>query len=156
MKKIIYILVIITVATTSFANLVSASTSNQTIQTNNNQDQDKYKIVYLYRKDLNWKPISNAPLGIIGYRDQNFVFVGIKLSNLDSYTLINYVDPWPGRVSCLGSNYPDAKGNIIISGKGSIKAYGKMWLVWSGDVDCQRGFMTKFNQSKYLFENNLI
>jgi hypothetical protein len=114
----------------------------------------------------------------------NFSFEGKKLLPKKDYTLIYYPDPWPGSgLICLGSGTSNRAGNIAIHGKvetgtslpaewdGNYKpvpdsksgAVGaKIWLVLSGDVDCDgtppnvKPSMIGWTPAAYLFEYNLI
>jgi len=95
-----------------------------------------------------------------------FVFNGHGLDAGVEYTLIYYPDPWPGTgLICLGRGTANEGGNVHIrapvdTGDLPIDAdendAAKIWLVLSGDVDCDDQNMTGWNPTEYLFEYDLI
>ncbi len=146
----LFIFVAIALYATFHIEPLSASDSGFTIKTNT------YSLLNMYQKDFDWNPIKNGSWGITGFRNDSFIFVGYKLEPHTLYTLINYVDPWPGSVICLKEGATYENGTLILLGSKNLSGSGKIWLVPSDNVDCSKGIMTQFNQSHILFENRLI
>ncbi len=111
----------------------------------------------------------------------DFVFNGHGLPVGQLRTLIYYPDPWPGEgLICLGSGVVDAGGNIHIAASvdtGDLPIVGddnagptpplvpgypggetgaKIFLVPSGDVDCDAQEMIGWTESANLYEGALI
>jgi len=100
----------------------------------------------------------------------DFVFNGHGLNAGEDYTLIYYPDPWPGNgLMCLGSStLADVYGNVSVEAAietntdlpavydDNYPDGAKIWLVKSGDVDCEAKKMIGWNPEKYLFEYDLI
>lgn len=126
--------------------------------------------LYLYEKDpATWEIVPGGAWGKMAYDLSgptfDFVFNGHGLGAGD-YTLIYYPDPWPGSgLICLGSTAADEYGNVHIAGAvdtGDLPASidqndgAKIWLVVSGDVDCDTARMVGWHPTEYLFEYDLI
>lgn len=132
--------------------------------------------LYFYEKDPSeWTIVEEGAWGKMTYQTSgmyfNFVFNGHGLVPDNEYTLIYYPDPWPGAgLICLGAGVAvlneDGYGDVHI--KGAVETCGdlpmegdenkgaKIWLVLSGDVDCNERQMTGWNPTDYLFEHVLI
>jgi len=128
--------------------------------------------LYLYEKEEDgWSIVEGGAWGLLEYNLSgetfDFEFKGHGLEQGYEYTLIYYPDPWPGDgLICLGSGTADG-GKVHIEGlkdTGDLPAVNddnypegaKIWLVLTGDVDCEGNEMTGWNPEEYLFENNLI
>ncbi|AGA90218.1 hypothetical protein Thimo_1426 [Thioflavicoccus mobilis 8321] len=112
-----------------------------------------------------------------------YVLFGKGLERFQKYTLIYYQNPWGNPVTCLGKDMANWWGMVYMRGDvetGSIPKYGaapetgdanaydssdetgngltgaKIWLVPSGDVDCEGQAMTGWNPSSILFEYDPI
>ncbi len=138
--------------------------------------------LYLAEKDpTNFQVVPGGAWGKLVYRRSgrtfDYVFNGHKLDAGIAYTLLYYPDPWPGSgAKCLGSGVADADGNIHIQGTpdtGSLPIPGdlnaapettteppntgaKIWLVLTGDVNCNGAGMITWHPTEYLFEMQLI
>ncbi len=130
--------------------------------------------LYLYEKDPStWEIVEDGAWGKMTYQTSgmyfSFVFNGHGLVPDSEYTLIYYPDPWPGKgLICLGTGIVNEEGNVHI--KGAVETCGdlpmksddnylygaKIWLVLSGDVDCDGRAMIGWNPTDYLFEHVLI
>jgi len=126
--------------------------------------------LYLYEKDPDtWEIVEDGAWGKMKYNlagsTFDFVFNGHGLEPGYEYTLIYYLDPWPGNgLICLGDGTANGDGNVHIMDSvdtGDLPASGdeddgaKIWLVLSNDVDCGVK-MIGWNPTEYLFEHNLI
>jgi hypothetical protein len=127
--------------------------------------------LYLYEKDNDsWKIVEDGAWGKMKYNlsgeTLDFVFNGHNLDAGVDYTLIYYPNPWPGNgLICLGSGTVNEDGNIHIKNSvdtgdmpiaGDINNGAKIWLVLSGDVDCDGQVMVGWHGTEYLFEDDLI
>jgi len=133
--------------------------------------------LYLREKDPNtWEIIDGGAWGKMKYNLSgstfDFVFNGHGLEVGDEYTLIYYPDPWPGDdLICLGSRIANEDGDVHIMGRvdtgdlptdedANYPTGAKIWLVLSGDVQCQENedgpHMIGWNPTEYLFEYDLI
>jgi len=127
--------------------------------------------LYLYEKNpTDWAIVAGGAWGKMKYNlsgaEFEFVFNGHGLQPGYYYNLIYYPDPWPGTgLICLGQGLVNDYGDIHIMGSvdtGDLPAPGddndgaKIWLVLSGDLDCQNAFMGGWNPTEYLFEYDLI
>jgi len=129
--------------------------------------------LYLFEKDpVTWEIVEDGAWGKMKYNlsgsEFDFVFNGHGLEANTDYTLIYYPDPWPGNgLICLGSGTANDEGNAHIMGSedtGDLPAEdddncpdgAKVWLVLSGDVDCDAEKMIGWNPTEYLFEYDLI
>ena len=127
--------------------------------------------LYLREKDpTTWDIVEDGAWGKMKYHLSgpmfDFVFNGHGLEPGSDYTLIYYPDPWPGaRLICLGSGIANEEGNVHIMGNvdtGDLPASldtnpgAKIWLVLSGDVDCESQKMVGWTPAEYLFEYDLI
>jgi hypothetical protein len=129
--------------------------------------------LYLFEKDPDtWEVVEGGAWGKMKYNLQgeefDIVFNGHGLESGQSYTLIYYPDPWPGNgLICLGEGTANGDGNVHIKDKvdtGDMPADGddnfscgaKIWLVLSGDVECDNQNMIGWQPEEYLFEYNLI
>lgn len=121
-----------------------------------NKGKSEVNHLYLYEKDqTSWDVVEDGAWGKLTYKTDDFVFNGHKLLPETDYALVRYLDPWPGKVTCLGSGMSDKDGNVHIAG--DWKDGGpKVWLVLSADVDCGSGKLTGWHGSEYLFEYNTI
>src|SRR3989344_19741 len=112
--------------------------------------------LYLYEKDANWNAVEGGAWGKMTFGDEFFVFNGHELTPGEEYSLINYVDPWPGTTSALlASGTADADGNIHLSGDLTSVLSGKVWLVLSSDFTEGTG-MTGWHPAENLFEYKVI
>ncbi len=142
--------------------------------------------LYLYEKsEADWSVVEDGAWGKMKYRLSGptfrFVFNGKKLIPGEEYTLIYYVDPWPGTgLICLGTGTANEGGNVHINEAAPVgtdlpidedlnnpNAPGhddcdtdstcidgaKIWLVLSSDVDCDGQEMIGWNPAEYLFED---
>ena len=127
--------------------------------------------LYLYEKDnASWEIVEDGAWGKMKYNlsgeTLDFVFNGHELEPGTDYTLIYYPDPWPGDgLICLGNGIVNDEGDIHIKGsvdtgdlpiEGDTNPGAKIWLVLSGDVDCEAQTMIGWNGTEYLFEYDLI
>lgn len=129
--------------------------------------------LYLREKDPStWEIIADGAWGKMKYNlsgpEFDFVFNGHGLEPGMDYTLIYYPDSWPGTgLICLGSGAADEDGNVHIKASmdtGDMPAENddnypdgaKIWLVLSGDVDCENAEMVGWTPDEYLFEHDLI
>lgn len=129
--------------------------------------------LYLFEKNPDtWEVVDGGAWGKMKYNLQgnefDFIFNGHGVESGQSYTLIYYPDPWPGDgLICLGEGTANGSGNVHIKNKidtGDLPAEGdenlscgaKIWLVLSGDVDCENQEMVGWQPEEYLFEYNLI
>jgi hypothetical protein len=129
--------------------------------------------LYLYEKNPStWVIIQGGARGEMQYISAgptfDFVFDGKKLNPGANYTLIYYPDPWPGTgLICLAAGTAKRGGNIHLAGSVELNSDlpiatdlnspgAKIWLVLSGDVDCEGQEMVGWNPTEYLFENKLI
>jgi hypothetical protein len=127
--------------------------------------------LYLREKDpVTWEMVDDGAWGKMKYNlsgpEFDFVFNGHGLEPEGEYTLIYYPDPWPGTgLICLGSGVADEDGNVHIKESvdtGDMPAESdenegaKIWLVLSGDVDCDDPQMVGWQPEEYLFEYGLI
>ena len=111
--------------------------------------------LYLYEKNPDWSIAEDGAWGKMTFGTESFVFNGHKLTPGGAYSLINYVDPWPGSASVLlSSGIADAYGDIHLSGDATDLS-GKVWLVLSSDFTEGTG-MIGWHQAEYLFEYNVI
>lgn len=172
MKKI-KILSLAVLSLTLVAAFQIAAAANK-YQGSNDESQKPVQQLALYEKDpATWEIIDGGALGKLNYfvEEGKFGFGAHKLDAGLSYTLIYYPDPWPGNgLKCLGSGTTDGIGDINIKGTfdfTSIPIEGdenypgaKIWLVLTGDVDCEgtdgSTNMIAWQPAEYLFENNLI
>ena len=127
--------------------------------------------LYLREKDpTTWEIVEDGAWGKMTYNlsgpEFDFVFNGHGLNPGEEYTLIYYPDPWPGTgLICLGSGAANEGADVHIKGSvdtGDMPAEGdenegaKIWLVLSGDVDCDAAQMVGWQPEEYLFEYDLI
>ena len=120
--------------------------------------------LYLYEKDaVTWDIVEDGAWGKMKYNmsgdEFDFVFNGHGLEPGADYTLIYYPDPWPGTgLICLGSGTVNEEGDVHIaeSVETGDLTDAKIWLVLSGDVDCDGVQMIGWNPTEYLFEYDLI
>ncbi len=118
--------------------------------------QGKASQLYLYEKDVNWQPVIGGAWGKLTFKSSGFVFNGHGLIAGNDYSLINYVDLWPGTpATCLANGIANSDGNLHLSGPADLNGLGKIWLILSSDVTCGTG-MTGWNPSEYLFEYKMI
>lgn len=113
--------------------------------------------LYLYEKDpITWIIVDDGAWGKVTFKASGFVFNGHGLVPGMSYTLINYVDPWPGTpATFLAGGTANSDGDLHLAGSANLAGSGKIWLVLSNDVNCGVG-MTGWNPTEYLFEYDLI
>ena len=123
--------------------------------------------VELWEKDGSWDIIEDGAWGKLKYNLEgptfDFVFNGHGLEPGTGYTLIyygneEYNDVWPW-ATCLASGVVNEEGDIHLAGSfdfGYDLTGAKIWLVLSGDVDCDAGKMTGWNPTEYLFEYDVI
>lgn len=125
-----------------------------------------YATLALYEKNPeDWSVVEEGAYGRLKYMTEDqpyqnrrlFLFQARGLEPDTDYTLIRYMDPWPGYpVACLGEATSNSRGAIPVL-RGEMMAGGpKVWLVLSSDVDCDAQQMVGWNPTEYLFENNLI
>ena len=117
--------------------------------------------------DPNWQLIYGGANGTLTYgvKDKTFkgTFTASGLAAGTSYSLIHYVDPWPGNgagsVGLLSSGVTDGSGNLALNFDDELGANitnGKVWLVRSSDYNAGTKSMIAWNQANYLFETGLI
>ena len=121
------------------------------------------KVLVLDNKDGNWDPINDGVRGLLTFMspystfDYDLEVTGLTPST--SYSLINYVDPWPATGSTIiGVPFmTDGSGNATVSGDvelGMDLTNAKIWVIpsahWNGTQ------MTAWTPSMYLFEQNLV
>ena len=124
--------------------------------------------LYLYEKNETWEIVDGGAWGKMKFNlegpEFDFVFNGHELEPNTDYTLIYYANPWPGTGGCdIASGTSNKGGNIHLADSVDIGTIpvdadenegAKIWLVLADDYDGDK--MTDWDQSEYLFENNLI
>ena len=117
--------------------------------------------LYLYEKvpTGEWPIVDGGAWGKLKHNlsgsELDVVFNGHGLVAGQAYSLITYVDPWPGTVEVFGTATANGEGNVHIKGSANPgDTTLKVWLVLAGDVGS--GVMTGWNPADYLFEHNLI
>lgn len=112
--------------------------------------------LFLYEKvpSGSWPIVEGGAWGRLMFSD-SFVFNGHGLEPNTDYTLIRYLDPWPGSPVCLAAGTSNNGGEIHLSGD-LLPGGRKVWLVLTSDVDCDSQIMAGWDPTRYLFENNLI
>ena len=75
----------------------------------------------------------------------------------EDYSLITYVDPWPGTVTKIVDITTDADGIGYIDGFSVPSGYsGKIWLILSDDYDFGTNTWNAWHETAYLYESNLV
>lgn len=123
----------------------------------------------LYKKsgDPKWLIDFTGPMGTLTYgvKDKTFKysFNATGLVAGTAYSLIHYVDPWPGNgtgsVGLIGSGTSDEAGVLSFSGDqefGANLINAKIWLVPSGNYNPATKSLIGWNPTTYLFETGLI
>jgi hypothetical protein len=132
------------------------------------------------KNPADWSKVTNGASGNfwVGPFEQRFTFSAKGLEKNTQYTLLSYVEPYPGTGSkVIGQATSNNKGVVKMNGKfsntGSViyNIYGsdavgdykntvgaKVWLVKTSDISTDgitASFIT-WNPTKYLFETSLI
>ena len=129
-------------------------------------------VAYLHQKDLgNWSYNLKGAWGKLTWSTTEgktrFIFKGRKLRPNFSYTLVNFVDPFPGTGSiCIAKSTSDGDGNLRLNGiiHGPLpRKYdqnrdtgAKIWLVNSSDIDCQNQKFLEGEPENYLYDSRRI
>jgi hypothetical protein len=122
--------------------------------------------VNLVQKDVNWQPVAGAT-GTFTYDESSFSFTGAGLIVDTEYTLISFMEPYPGTGSVvLGTAVADGSGNIEIAAALPALVYNtyvggeydgqtgaKIWLVPSAEFN---GEIIGWTPEDFLFETSLI
>jgi hypothetical protein len=117
--------------------------------------------------DPKWQHIYGLAKGDLSYKVKESEFVyGFTASGLTpsvSYSLIHYVDPYPGNgagsVGLIGSGMTDGAGNLSFGGSKDLNQdliNAKIWLVPSSGYDEINKSLIGWDQANYLFETGLI
>ena len=136
----------------------------------NGLDKGANDHLYLFEKDEGtWEVIEDGAWAKmnINLKQLKFVFNGHGLVSEQEYTLICYVDPWPGDGSkVLGTGTADEQGNIHIKGPIDYTELhdinpedydgSKIWLVPSADFDETEQKMIAWTPEQILFEFDLL
>lgn len=116
--------------------------------------------LYLYEKDAGWVIVDGGAWGKLKHNvsgsSLDVVFNGHGLVAGQSYSLITYVDPWPGAVQVLGTATADSDGNVHIAGSTSPGTQNqlKIWLVEANDLSGSTWL--DWSPTDYLLEHNEI
>lgn len=105
--------------------------------------------------------------GLLTYKvkdsDFQYTLTGEGLLPNTNYSLIHYVDPWPGNgsgsVGLIDLGITDGAGKLLIKGARDLDANlinAKLWLVLSGDYEAGSKGLTNWQVEKYLFETGLV
>ncbi len=121
----------------------------------NGPDQLSYKL-FLDNKtgEPDWCFLADGMWGILTWGTTGELYAqGLNAST--GYSLIYYVDPWPGTVTVLTSGTSTAEGTLTLPGftMGTYNS-GKVWLVLSSDVSGSQ--MGGWHPDDYLFESNKV
>lgn len=101
-----------------------------------------------------WYFIADQVWGVLDWSAVSGEFYAQGLSAGTDYSLITYVDPYPGTVSVLASG-TSTDGTLTFSGISMPSGYeGKIWLVLSSDVGS--GKMSGWTPTAYLYEGNKV
>jgi hypothetical protein len=117
--------------------------------------------------DPDWHILYGGANGTLTYgvKDGTFkyTFNATGLTASTAYSLIHYVDPYPGNgvgsVGLIGSGTTDGAGALTLTGDVEFHANminAKVWLVPSSDYNSGTKSLTAWNPSTYLFETGLI
>jgi hypothetical protein len=162
MKKYLLLVLIVLLIGALFVVVMAGGPSNPAGKSNTG-------LLYLYEKDIStWEIIEGGAWGKMKYNllgeEFEFVFNGHGLVPETDYTLIYFPDPWPLPAKiCLGTATADEYGDVHImnsvnTGDLPIEADtndgAKIWLVLSGDVDCENAKMSGWHGEEYLFEED--
>ena len=137
-----------------------------------------YLLLYEKVPSGEWPIVDGDASGNLKYNHEGpefeFEFYGFGLDPSDgepvSYSLIYYVDPWPGNNpgKRIATFTTDDSGNIYFSDSVNLDMDlphpndenfpdgAKIWLVKSDDYNPATNSMIRWNPTEYLFENNLI
>lgn len=92
-----------------------------------------------------------------------FTTTGLGATPGVSYSLIHYVDPYPGNgagsVGLIGSGVANGSGEVVLSGSPDFNAdmiNAKVWLVPTSNYNSGTKSLTAWNPSSYLFDTGLI
>ena len=116
--------------------------------------------LYLYEKDSSWDIVDGGAWGKLKYNlsgdELEVVFNGHGLVAGQEYSLITYVDPWPGSVLVFGTATANSGGNVHIAGAVSPSSQSllKIWLVEACDLSGSTWL--DWSPAEYLFEHNTI
>ena len=184
MKKLILTIAVFTLILSLVAG--SAVMAAPPARDNGQAGRSNVAHLYLYEKNPStWEIVEDGAWGKMKYNLSgstfDFVFNGHDLEAGWDYTLIYYPDPWPGNgLICLGSGTATGDGDVHIMGSvdtGDLPIAtdknnlsnpdhypwinedyngAKIWLVLSGDVDCETAKMIGWSPTEYLFEYDLI
>jgi hypothetical protein len=119
-----------------------------------NKGNSKMSHLYLYEKDpIEWTVVAVGAWGKMSFDEDSFVFNGHGLEPDTEYTLIRYMDPWPGSPVPLAEGTSNKGGNIHLSDE-MLDGGPKVWLVLSSDFNSES--WSAWNPSEYLFEYDAI
>ena len=106
--------------------------------------------LYLFEKDpVTWQVVDGGAWGKLNVAKG--VFNGHGLEPGVCYSLYSEAE-WGITMTFMGSDVADGCGNVHISS--DVVATGKVWLVLTDDVTCDK--MTGWNPTEYLFEYNIL
>ena len=166
MKKIIMVVIAVTMLTALMASPILAAGKNGQAGKSNTAH------LYLYEKDPStWEIVEGGAWGKMKYNlsgsSFDFVFNGHGLEVGYDYSLVYYPDPWPGTGGALlASGIANEEGDLHLAA--SVADLGdlpidadendgaKIWLVLSEDYDAGAGEMIGWSPAEYLFEYDLI
>ena len=120
----------------------------------------EYTLLNLYSKNpSDWSVVDGA-YGKIHYATTDFMFWGYELVPTTHYTLLTY-GGW-NDIDCFGTETTNVTGDMYLDGGYSFALKSdepsvvpiKIWLVPSGDVDCNANKMLGWNPTSFIFEEN--
>ena len=117
--------------------------------------------------DPDWRILHDSTQAVFAYKVKdktlNYSLTASGLEANTEYSLIHYVDPWPGNgvgsVGEISSGSTDGSGNLTVSGEVELNANltnAKVWLVPSELYDATEKKVTGWSPSRFLFETGLI
>ena len=126
-----------------------------------NNEKSPVTHLYLYEKDPDtWEIVEDGAVGkltILTHKDK-YVFNARGLELETDYSLMNYVDPWPGDGSTeIDKGTSNEEGTLHLKGDWDKTTDGKIWLVLDADFDPDAGPpMQNWTPTSYLFEYALL
>lgn len=118
-----------------------------------------------------WTPLTGpglgSPYGVLTWQPSGptfrFAFQASGLTPGDAYTLIQYIDPWPGNPATpIAVTTVDAGGNVTIPwssyelDRDLNTTNGKVWLVPSAFVDPAAQMLVMWDVTAILFELDFV
>lgn len=169
------VLMLLSVPLVSAGSVMALNYNHPTKAPNGPKGKSNIAHLYLVEKDPedDWPIVDGGAWGKMKYNMKgptfDFIFNGHGVEPETDYTLIYYVDPWPGNNpgALIANGTSDEHGDLHLTGSVELnmdlpdpddKNYddggAKIWLVLSSDYDGTK--MIGWNPADYLFEYNLI